>query len=324
MPVEPVPPGPLNSGANLDYGGPFGIVDSVSAGHGTKGMEMNRDLETTIMHAADLPTIPVVAIKVMKLIEQENATADELAKVVASDPAVAARVLKISNSSFYGCRRQIQTLSSAIVILGLSTLRSLVVAASVKQVYKPYGLTEKMLWEHSFAAGLAARIIAHHTRIANAEEAFLAGLFHDIGKIIMNTLDRDKFHEVMQHVYNEGITFQRAERLVYPYGHDEVGALVIKKWNFPELLTTVILQHHTLDFAQSENRDVVMIAAIAALADLFCLKLGIGVREPHEGIEPHDSKPARMLNLSQQKCGELLELFQEVYEKDKVLFESCN
>jgi putative nucleotidyltransferase with HDIG domain len=283
---------------------------------------MNKELETTIMHAADLPTIPVVAIKVMQLIERESATADELAKVVSSDPAVAARVLKISNSSFYGCRRQIQTLSSAIIILGFSTLRSLVVAASVKQVYKPYGLTERMLWEHSFAAGLAARIIAHQTRAANEEEAFLAGLFHDIGKIIMNTLDREKFHEVMQHVYNEGLSFQQAERLVYPYSHDEVGALVIKKWNFPELLTTAILQHHTLDFAEAENQNVVKVTAIAALADLFCLKLGIGVREPQEGIDLYHSKPVQMLKFSEQKTKELLELFQENYEKDKTLFES--
>jgi putative nucleotidyltransferase with HDIG domain len=283
---------------------------------------MNKELETTIMHAADLPTIPVVALKVMKLIEQEDATSAELAKVVASDPAVAARVLKISNSSFYGCRRQIQTLSSAIVILGFSTLKSLVVAASVKQVYKPYGLTEKMLWEHSFAAGLAARIIAHDTRLVNEEEAFLAGLFHDIGKIIMNTLDRDKFNDVMQHVYNEGLTFQQAERLVYPYGHDEVGALVIKKWNFPELLTSAIQQHHTLEFAQSENQHVVRVAAIAALADLFCLKLGIGVRAPHEGIEPHDTRASQLLNLPEDKTNELLEGFQTAYAKDRDVFES--
>ena len=110
------------------------------------------------MNASDLPTIPVVATKVMQLLESENASADEIARVVSSDPAVTARVLKISNSSFYGCQRQIQTLSHAIMVLGFSTLKSVVVAASVKQVYKPYGLTEKMLWQHSFGAGLAARV----------------------------------------------------------------------------------------------------------------------------------------------------------------------
>lgn len=283
---------------------------------------MNKELETAIMTAADLPTIPVVAIKVMELIESDTATAEELAKIVSSDPAVAARVLKISNSSFYGCRRQIQTLSGAIMILGFSTLRSLVVAASVKQVYKPYGLTEKMLWEHSFAAGLAAKIIANRTRAANEEEAFLAGLFHDIGKIIMNTLDRNKFQEVMQHCYNEGISFGQAEKGVYPFTHDEVGAHVIKKWNFPEVLTTAILQHHRLEFTELDDPSVVKLTAITALADLFCLKLGIGVREPLEDIELADSKPGRMLKITGESAAELLDIFEKAFKEDQSLFTS--
>lgn len=283
---------------------------------------MNKELETAIMTAADLPTIPAVAIRVMQLIESETATSDELAKIVASDPAVAARVLKISNSSFYGCRRQIQTLSSAIVILGFSTLRSLVVAASVKQVYKPYGLTEKMLWEHSFAAGLAAKIIAQTTDAANEEEAFLAGLFHDIGKIIMNSLDQAKFQEVMQRCYNEGISFGEAERRVYPFSHDEVGAYVIKKWNFPEVLTTAILKHHSLQFDEMESPAVISLTAVTALANLFCLKLGIGIREPQHDIDLAGSKPGQMLNLSERKLHAMLQTFGAAFEKDRALFTS--
>ncbi|HJV34527.1 HDOD domain-containing protein [Geomonas sp.] len=282
----------------------------------------NRELEKAIMTAGDLPTIPVVAMKVMKLIESESATAEELAKVVAADPAVAARVLKISNSSFYGCQRKIQTLSSAIVILGFSTLRSLVVAASVKQVYKPYGLTEKMLWEHSFAAGLAAKIIAHRTHAVNEEEAFLAGLFHDIGKIIMNSLDRDKFQEVMQHCYNEGISFATAERAVYPFTHEEVGAYVMKKWNFPDMLTKAILHHHRLEFGPLDDQVLVNLSAVASLADLFCLKLGIGVREPDETIELAGSKAGELLKLSEGEAEAMLETFHDAFETDRTFFVS--
>jgi putative nucleotidyltransferase with HDIG domain len=281
---------------------------------------MNKELETAIMSAADLPTIPVVAIKVMQLIESESANAEELAKIVASDPAVAARVLKISNSSFYGCQRQIQTLSSAIVVLGFSTLRSLVVAASVKQVYKPYGLTEKMLWEHSFAAGLAARIIATQTRLVNEEEAFLAGLFHDIGKIIMNTLDRNKFQEVMEHCYNEGISFGDAEKSVYPFSHEEVGAYVIKKWNLPDSLSTAILQHHRLEFSIEDSPAQVNLTAVASLADTCCLKLGIGSRDPREDLDLVDSKAGRLLHLTQERADRILETFREAFQKDHSLF----
>ncbi|MBC7963504.1 MAG: HDOD domain-containing protein [Steroidobacteraceae bacterium] len=281
---------------------------------------MNRELEIMIMTAGDLPTIPVVATKVMQLMESENASSDEIARVVASDPAVAARVLKISNSSFYGCQRQIQTLSHAIVVLGFSTLKSLVVAASVKQVYKPYGLTEKMLWEHSFGAGLAARIIAKKTHRVNEEEAFLGGLFHDIGKNIMNFLDNQKFQTVMQICYNDAVSFAEAERQVYSYTHSEVGALVIKKWNFPDILMKAVLKHHTFDFTGDEDPYQVSLTCVVGLANLFCHKTGIGVRKPDENLDLLQTFPAQMLALDQKMLDSLLERFYVAYEKDKSFF----
>ena len=273
-----------------------------------------------IMTASDLPTIPVVATKVMQLIESENATAEELAKVVASDPAVAARVLKISNSSFYGCQRQIQTLSHAIVVLGFSTLKSLVVAASVKQVYQPYGLIEKMLWEHSFGAGLASRMIAKETRLVSEEEAFLGGLFHDIGKIIMNTMNSDQFRDVIQRCYNDGLTFEEAERQVYSYTHSEVGGLVIKKWNFPTMLMHAVLNHHSFDFAEDEDPYRINLTCVVGLANMFCHKVGIGIREPENELDLSQSVPAQRLGLDEQRMAALLERFIEAYEKDKSFF----
>lgn len=281
---------------------------------------MNKELEKAIMTAGDLPTIPVVATKVMQLINSESATAEELAKVVSADAAVAARVIKISNSSFYGCQRQIQSLPSAIVMLGFNTLRSLVVAASLKQVYSPYGLTEKMLWEHSFGAGLAARIIASNTRAANDEEAFLAGLFHDIGKTIMNNLDRDKFQQVMQRCYNEEIPFEDVESSVFPFTHAEVGGYVIQKWNFPEALTHSTMKHHTLEFEDEHDTYLINLTAVVSLADMFCAKMGIGERTPNEGLDLAESKPAKLLGIDSDKITLLLELFNEAYEKDKAYF----
>ncbi len=281
---------------------------------------MSRELEIMIMTAGDLPTIPVVATKVMQLIESENASSEEMAKVVASDPAVAARLLKISNSSFYGRQRQVQTLSQAIVVLGFSVLRSLVVAASVKQVYKPFGLTEKMLWEHSFGAGLAARIIAREIHHVNEEEAFLGGLFHDIGKNIMNFLDSQKFQEVMQTCYNSSASFSEAEGQIYSYTHSEVGALVIKKWNFPELLINTVRQHHSFDFREDEDPYQVSLTCVVGLANLFCHKTGIGVREPDENLELLETYPAQQLGLDQDMLDSLLMKFHDAYEKDKSFF----
>jgi putative nucleotidyltransferase with HDIG domain len=282
---------------------------------------MNRELEQLIMNANDLPTIPVVAMKVLQLIENESTTSEDLAKVVSSDPAVAARVLKISNSTFFGCKRQINTLSHAIMMLGYNTLKSLVMAASVKQVYKTYGLTEKMLWEHSFGAGLAARIIANSTQLANDEEAFLGGLFHDIGKTIMNNIDSNQFQMVMQKCYNEEIPFLDAEQQFYPYSHADVGGLVIQKWNFPDMLMKAVLEHHRLNFVEDEDPYQITITCIVGLANLFCHKIGLGQREPEPGLELHESAPARMLNLNKEQLDGMVVSFEAAYTQDKSFFD---
>lgn len=284
---------------------------------------MNSELEKTIMSAGDLPTIPVVATKVMQLIESDRATAEELSKVVSSDPAVAARVLKISNSSFYGRQGTIQNLSAAIVLLGYTTLKSIVVTASVRQVYQPFGLAEQMLWEHSFGAGLAARTIAGKVGFVDREEAFLAGLFHDIGKVIMNSHDRAKFQTVMENCYNEGIPFNQAEKILYSFSHEEVGALVIKKWNFPAILTESVLQHHNFAFSDLNDLSLLHLTSVVNLADLFCLRLGIGRRYPLEGLSLCSTKASSFLGLEEEKLENMLEEFRETYENDKSLLSAA-
>jgi putative nucleotidyltransferase with HDIG domain len=281
---------------------------------------LSKEQESIITFAGDLPAMPMIATKVMQLVEDERATAEELAKVVAADPAVAAKVLKISNSAFYGCQREIKTLSGAIKLMGFNTLKSLVVAASLKEVIKPYGLTEKMLWEHSFGAGLAARMIAREIREVNPEEAFLAGLLQDIGKTVMHNYDRQKFHMVIEHSYNDGILFDEAERSVYPFSHAEIGGYVLKKWNLPEVLVTAVLHHHTFAFPDPDETYQLTITAIASLADQFCIKLGIGERGPRQGLALADTTAGKLLNLQDDQLAQMLDSFAEAYERDKSYF----
>jgi putative nucleotidyltransferase with HDIG domain len=281
---------------------------------------MNDELEKTIKAAGDLPAMPVVATKVMQLVEDENVTAAELAKIVASDPAVAARVMKISNSPLYGCQRQNQTLPGAIMLMGFNTLKSLVVVAYLKDVFKPVGLTEKMLWEHAFGAALAARIIASDIREVNPEEAFLAGLLHDIGKLIMHNHDRDKFRMVIEQNYNEGVCFEDAEKVVYPYTHAELGGYVLQKWNFPDVLVKAVSQHHTFSCSDPEDHYQQCMTAVTSLANLFCIKLGIGEREPQDELDLTDAQAVRQLKLDSERLELLLEKFAEIYERDKSYF----
>ncbi len=281
---------------------------------------MSTELEKFIMTVGDLPTMSIVATKVMQLVEDEKATAEELAKVVSSDPGVAARVLKISNSAFYSCQRQIQTLPSAIMLLGFNTLKSIVLASSVKDVFKPFGLLEKMLWEHSFGAALAARMIAEECRCVNGEEAFLAGLMHDIGKIILLNQDRDRFQRLIERCYNDDIDFVTAETSVYPFTHADIGGYVLQKWNFPEVLVIAIIQHHQFEFGDKDDNYPKRLTAVASMADLFCQKLGIGERAPREDLDIAGSPAASELGLEETRIDRLLNNFAEAYEQNKNYF----
>ncbi len=281
---------------------------------------MNEELKKIIMTTGDLPPMPMVAAKVNQLVESGKANAEEIARAISSDPAVSARVLKISNSAFYGRQRKIQTLTDAVVILGHNTLKGLVVAASLKEIYKPSGLIENMLWEHSFGSGVAARVIAGHTRQAGSDEAFMAGLFHDIGKIIMNFREKEKFRLVMERCYNEMLPFEEVEQAVFPYTHAELGALVLEKWNLPAPLITAVMRHHTLAFTEDDDSGHKSLAAVTALANLICVKLGIGTRVPLAELDLFDSRAAAILNMSENSLTLLESSIAETYEQDKGFF----
>jgi putative nucleotidyltransferase with HDIG domain len=177
-----------------------------------------------------------------------------------------------------------------------------------------------MLWQHSFGAGLAARVIANTTKLVNEEEAFLGGLFHDIGKIILNSLDNQQFQMVVQKCFNEGLSFLEAEEQVYTYNHAEVGGLVIKKWNFPSILMHAVLKHHSFEFAEDEDTYLVRLTCVVGLSNLFCHKLGLGVREPEDGLVLHESVPAVLLGLDEARIDGMLEKVADAFERDQSFF----
>jgi HD-like signal output (HDOD) protein len=124
----------------------------------------------------------------------------------------------------------------------------------------------------------------------------------------------------MQRCYNEGIPFLEAEKNEYPYGHEEVGACVIRKWNFPEGLATAVMHHHDLNMENTADTHMKNLAAVVSLADMFCHKLGIGLRTPDEDLDLASTKAAITLKIPEVQLESLLEAFKEAYEKDKSFF----
>lgn len=280
---------------------------------------MSDELEQLIMETCDLPTMPSVAEKVLRLVSDPDTTALDLQKVILVDQAMTARILKLANSVFYGSIRKVQTVSDAIKVMGFNTLKSIVLMASSRENYKQFGLTEQMLWEHSLGAAVAAGIIAREARLRNPEEAFVGGLLHDIGKVVMNNSDPQKFADVMQKVYNEQLSFRVAEWEFYGFSHVDVGALVIRKWKLSECLEMAVKHQYEPESLLADPY-CMQLTAIINLADQFCLKLGIGHREPVSDLPLDREESVGILKMDPAGLQELLEKVALAYEEERGCF----
>jgi putative nucleotidyltransferase with HDIG domain len=234
-------------------------------------MEQAKAIAATV---GDLPPLPHIASRVIELVSDTNSNASDLEKMISRDPAIAARVLKIANSALFGRRGMISSISRAVVTLGFKTVHSLVIAASTEALFRSSSVNfkDKLLWEHAVAAALAAGFIARECRYARAEEAFLGGLLHDIGKVVLDANLGERYQRVVERVYNEGATFVEAERDMLGFEHAEVGSLVIKKWNLPPILEEAVRLHHRARGALLDPT----LCAIVSLANSLCVKTGIG------------------------------------------------
>ena len=281
---------------------------------------MLTDLAEVAHKVKEIPPMPVVAVKVIELLGDPKMTFKKLSEVIAKDQAVSARILKMSNSSFYAPVRKINSLDQAIVLLGENTLKSLVLAFSLKGISRKFGLVEKMQWEDSMGCAIGARLVAKWYKSADPEEAFMAGLFRHIGRVVMNNIDSEKYQMVIEGVYNGEGTVSELEQNYFPFSHGEIGAAVLAEWNFPEMLIEVVRNHEEFTGEESEEPEYMRMAATVNLADQMCQRLGIGSRLPDHDVEIGECPGSRVLGVDAEQAEQLLEEFNSLFERDRDAF----
>lgn len=281
---------------------------------------MATDFQTVVRSIGDLPPMPAVATKVLQMLQSPETNFSQLGEVISSDPAVSARLLKVANSAFFSLKRQVKTLDHAIAIVGERTLRSLVLAASLEGMNKSYGLLEKLLWEDSIGCAIGARFLARRFNTVDPEEAFLAGLFRHLGKIIMNYSDPESYRSLATAVYGGEGSFNDIEGRFFPYAHAVVGAAVLNKWNFSDDLIQCTLHHEDLAIEREDNEVQFRLAATVALADIICTRIGIGAREPDESVIVEDSIAVEALTLDKGQVDNAIEEIEEIFNENRDSF----
>jgi len=204
-------------------------------------------VETVIDRITTISTLPTVALKIVETVQDPDAGAKELMQAVQADPSLTMRVLRAVNSAAYGLSVRVTNLQQAISFLGFSQIRNLALTASVAEAFRggdDIGTYSRIgLWRHMVAVAVGARLIARRISLEDFEDAFLAGLLHDVGIIMEDQYLHDEFAQVVAAV-KEGTSPCATERAILGFDHARVGEHAARKWNFPERLRLAIGSHH--------------------------------------------------------------------------------
>ncbi|MFI4876547.1 MAG: HDOD domain-containing protein [Blastopirellula sp. JB062] len=204
-------------------------------------------LDILIQRIDEVSSLPQIAVQAMEIASAEESSASDLTAIVECDVALSSRVLKLVNSSAFGLRNTVTNLQQAIAYLGMKQVRNLAITASVSELFSGGDNVGKYsrsgLWEHMVAVGIAARIFAKKHRIGDPEDAFIAGLLHDLGIVILDQFLNSRF-ALMLETMNPQQVQVRWERQYFGFDHTEFGERIARHWKFPEVVVDTIRYHH--------------------------------------------------------------------------------
>ena len=239
--------------------------------------DRDKVIESAIQEVAHIATLPEITLRIIELVEDPDATAHDLHEVIANDPALCARVLKVVNSAFYGLPGQIGSINRAIVLLGLNAVKNIAIAASLAKLFRGGRLTPTFsardLWTHSITVAAATRVLASKVKLNLPDEAFLGGLIHDIGVMVEMQTMRPKLLEVLDLVSGGEATFIEAEQKVIGATHEDFGRALCEKWKFPNSFAFVTGFHHCPMGLEANNRTM---TALVHVADILAARSGMG------------------------------------------------
>ena len=223
------------------------------------------DYKRKIYAIRELPTLPVIAQKVLSLADDDEAGPKKLAAIISSDQALAAKVLSLANSAYYGHRAKISTIRQAVIVIGLNMLKQVSLSVLVCGMVGKRGRDRREFWKHSFGTATAAALIAKRTGIYDGDICFMAGLLHDVGKVII------------ENFFPEDSSIS----------HTEVGSWMAERWQLPQALINAIAYHHSIEPAHLIQPTVASVHAANV-----CAKLALSHEEV--AIDPAVLKALRM------------------------------
>ena len=269
-----------------------------------KAATMNEQLINRIRQCSNLPSLPSIAIQVLDLAQKEDVDITEIARTISKDPALSTKILRTVNSSFYARSQNVSTISHALVILGLQSVKTLVLGFSLVSnlsANKERGFKHIDYWRRSIFSATAARIIAGQTHLLQQEEAFLSALLKDIGMLILDQVLGPQYGEIHAKAPSHA-DLCSIERKELGSDHAEVGGYLANSWKLPPVLTTPITYHHNPQAVTDPilRKLTEVVYAAARCADIFV------DADPAKAIASAREICANLFHMKEAECDAML------------------
>ena len=265
-----------------------------------------------IQNIRNLPSIPVVIFEVSRLLEDPMTNASDLAELISKDQGMVTKILTIANSPFYGLTKKVSTIEFAIVILGFENIKNIIVALSMIGAFKGKGKNwnRKKYWHHCLATASIAKRLAEDLGYPKSGEAFTAGLLHDLGIAIIQLYFNNEYNKIYKIVNSGKASFLDAEMEVLNTTHQEIGNLLVERWNLPKTISDSILFHHNPGQSE-ENKSLV---SIVHFADYLTRELDFGSFEFDKDIQIDLSIIDAFGWASDINVQEFIESYREIFQ----------
>jgi len=282
-------------------------------------------VDTAIKNISHIATLPEITLKIIALVEDPASTAQDLHKLIGNDPALCSRILKVVNSAFYGLPRQIGSINRAIVLLGLNAVKNIAIAASLTKLFRGGELcphfSARNLWTHSMATAAGSKLICDTLKLGLPDEAFLAGLIHDIGLMVEMQAQRENMLKVFDELKfdEDGVpnaNMRAIEQKVIGADHCAFGAGLCNLWKFPQSFSYVAGSHHDPLAVPQANR---MLVTIINLADKLSAQCKLGFRGDIQDASI-DSATYEQLGITAANVESLKEHLPKAFEEMQATF----
>jgi HD-like signal output (HDOD) protein len=275
-------------------------------------------------HIAEMPPLSTTVTKVMEICNHPNTSPHDLNRVISLDPVLTGKVLRVVNSTYYSPANKVNSLTRAIIMLGLNTVVNLATSTSiietlgVKESFQAFSMDD--FWTHSICVGVMAKLLAGEIGIPTMlqEEYFVAGLLHDLGKLPLNRCFTDKYHQAIDLAKSNGTSLNQAEKLIFNIDHCLVGKMISENWNLSQVLHDTLCCHHDPEEAEEDNQNLTVVVTIAnILANM--LKIGSS-----GNCHPDKKRAAlllRQLGVRQSDLNHIHKTVKEEIEKAKIFLQ---